>query len=220
MTPAISVKEVEARAFRATIQDGLWDVFVGCFALEFAVAPLLSPILGDFGSAAVFLPFFLLVYIAIWMLRKHVLAPRVGVMKYGAARRAKLLRVNALLVVVLLVAFVLGSLAAFRSAVMPGWSINAIFGVNILVVLGIVAYFLEFPHLYTYGALLALSPLAGEWLWVSMNVPHHGYPVTFGLSAAIIILAGLVKFVRLLRANPVPTEGSSSDEASDDRFTE
>jgi hypothetical protein len=212
MTQTISVKEVEAKAFRATVQDGLWDVLVGCFPLQFAVGVYLAPSLGDFWASAVFVPFWLLVYIAIRVVRKHVVAPRVGVMKFGAARKAKLIKVNLLAFVVLVAAMISGLLTSLYFDVMSGWIINLVFGLNILVLFGIGAYYLEFPHLYIYGALLALSPLVGEWLWVNMNVPHHGYPVTFGATAAIIILAGLVKFVRLLRENPVPVAVSSSEE--------
>jgi hypothetical protein len=42
---------------------------------------------------------------------------------------------------------------------------------------------------------------------------HHGFPITFGTSAGIMILVGLVVFVHLLRNNPAPLEGIPSEEA-------
>jgi len=42
---------------------------------------------------------------------------------------------------------------------------------------------------------------------------HHGFPITFGTSAGIMILVGLVIFVRLLRDNPIPIEEIPSQEA-------
>jgi len=219
MPQTISLKKVEAKAFKASIHDGLWDVLIGCFVLQFAVAPLLSSSLGDFWSSAVFVPFLLLVYIAVRAVRKRVVAPRAGVVKYGAARRTMLIKLNALAFVVLLVAFLLGILSALYFDVVPSWIPSAVFGAIILVLLGTAAHFLDFPHLYIYGALAALSPLAGEWLWRNMSVPHHGFPVTFGATAAIIITVGLVKFARHLRDNPIPEGESSSEEVRDGHVT-
>lgn len=47
--------------------------------------------------------------------------------------------------------------------------------------------------------------MIGEWLWTQGYATHHGFPITFGISAGIMILVGLAVFVRLLRDNPVPT---------------
>jgi len=89
---------------------------------------------------------------------------------------------------------------------MPGWVHTARFGLVLLICFSVAAYFLDFTHLYLYGVLIALSPVVGEWLWTHAHIPHHGYPVTFSATAAIIVIIGLVKFVRLLRAYPQPVE--------------
>jgi hypothetical protein len=86
----------------------------------------------------------------------------------------------------------------------PSWIHVARFSFVVLLGFSVAAYFLNFTRLYLYGVLIALSPLVGEWLWVYMEVPHHGFPVTFGITAGIIILTGLVKFTRLLRHYPIP----------------
>jgi hypothetical protein len=59
--------------------------------------------------------------------------------------------------------------------------------------------------------LVGLSPLAGEWLWSRGYAPHHGFPVTFGALAGIIILAGAVLFVRFLRENFLDGDDLSSE---------
>lgn len=57
MSQQISLKEAERKAFRSKYNDGLWDILLGCFFLMFAVAPYLSPTLGDFWSSVAFVPF-------------------------------------------------------------------------------------------------------------------------------------------------------------------
>ena len=90
MVQKISLKEAERKVFRATLQDGLLDIFIGCIVLQFAIAPLLSSRLGDFWSSIVFLPFWALVYGVIWLVRKSIVAPRLGSVKFGSARKTRL----------------------------------------------------------------------------------------------------------------------------------
>jgi len=78
------------------------------------------------------------------------------------------------------------------------------------------AYLLDFKRLYFYGLLVGIGPLVGEWLWSQGRVTHHGFPITFGISSAIMILTGLAVFSRFLRDNPLYFEGIPSEETSDD----
>jgi hypothetical protein len=86
-------------------------------------------------------------------------------------------------------------------------------GLILLVGFSLAAYLLDFRRLYLYGLLVWLAPLVGEWLYTNYQVPHHGFPITFGLVAAIMILTGLVLFVRLLRDNPLPGPQASAEGA-------
>jgi hypothetical protein len=40
MQTPVSLKTAERKVFQTTFADGLWDVFIGCFALQFAIAQL------------------------------------------------------------------------------------------------------------------------------------------------------------------------------------
>ena len=205
MSQPRSLQDAERKVFRTVYQDGLWDLFLGCVVLMMAVAPLLSISLGDFWSSVVFLPFFGLVALAIWLTRKHVIAPRVGVVKFGPARKRKLRRFNLVMLVVNVIALVLGIVFALRSTV-PGQWVAVVLGLIWLLGFSAAAYLLDFGRLYVYGLLACLSALVGEWLYTYHNVPHHGWPVTFGITAGIMVLTGLVIFVRLLRDNPLPDQ--------------
>ena len=46
----------------------------------------------------------------------------------------------------------------------------------------------------------------GEWLYTNRGASHHGFPITFGITAGIIILTGLATLVRLVLKHPVPTK--------------
>jgi len=205
MSQPKSLQEAERKVFRTVYQDGLWDLFLGGIPLMMAVGPLLSVSLGDWWSSAVFLSFWGLVALALWLIRKHVIAPRVGVVKFGPARKRKLRRFNLVMLVVNVIALVLGIAFALRSTV-PGQWVAVVLGLSLLLGSSAAAYLLDFGRLYVYGLLACLSALVGEWLYTKHNVPHHGWPVTFGITAGIMILTGVVIFVRLLRDNPLPEQ--------------
>jgi len=207
MQTPISLKSAERQAFQSTFADGLWDVFIGCFALQFAIAPLLSETLGDFWSSAIFLPFWGLVYLAIWLVRKHVLAPRLGTVSFGKARRAKMRKFSMVMVAVNALVLLVGFLLALNFNQIPGFGIASLFSLLLLASFSLAAWLLDFPRLYVYGLLLFVAPLLGEWLYANLGFSHHGYPVVFGIAAGLIILTGLVNFLRVLSNHPTIDAG-------------
>jgi predicted small integral membrane protein len=206
MLQQVNLKDAERKVFITISNDGLVDIFLGCFFLMFTIAPYLSTRLGDFWSSAVFLPFWALVYLAIWLTRKYVVRPRIGMVKFGQTRKKKLMTFTLIMLLINLLALVLGVIAAMTFKQVPGQMISVIFGLILLIGFSIAAYFLDFYRLYIYGLLAGISPLIGEWLWNHGYATHHGFPITFGTVAGIMITAGLIVFIRLLRNNPIPAE--------------
>ena len=218
MSEKISLKEAEKQVFAATFQDGLWDVLIGLFVLAFALAPVLSDPLGDFWSSAVLFGTWPLIWAIIVAIRRYVVAPRVGVVRFGQARIRRLMRFNMVMAGVLVVALLLGFASALLHESQLGavlaWVPMAALGLMWLVLCSIAAYFLDYPWLYVYGALLLGATLIGEWLYRTHGVGHHGVPLTFGLSAALAIAVGLVRFARLLRDHPLPGDSANSEAGS------
>jgi hypothetical protein len=214
MSQKISLKEAERKAFRLAFQDGLWDVLIGCFVSMFAIAPLLSVSLGDFWSSVIFLPVWGLAYLVIWLLRKYVVKPRIGVVKYGPVRRVRLMRFTLIMLLGNLAFFVLGIVAALNFEFLPGRIYPLILGLFLLFAFSMAAYLLDFPRLYVYGLLLASSSLVGEWLYLAYGFAHHGFPATFGFTSGIMILTGAVTFARFLHDNPLPDPEPPRESAS------
>jgi len=206
MNTPVSLKTAERKAFRTTLADGLWDIFIACFLLQFAIAPLFSADLGDFWSSAVFLPFWGLVYLAIWLVRKYVVKPRIGTVKFGFVRQKKLRTFTLFMLVMNILAFIVGAVVAlvvsFQDRAQFGWLISLVLGLQVLVGFSLAGYLLDTPRFYLYGLMLLVAPPIGEWLYQRHGFSHHGYPVVFGFGAAVLILTGLVLFLRLLKNNP------------------
>jgi hypothetical protein len=204
MQDNVVLKDAEQRAFRATLDHGLWDLLLGCCTLVFVIVPFLSSRWGDFWSSFLLVPVFGIAYFALGWLKRAIVTPRVGVVEFRPPRLARLRRFNVILVVAMTLALTLGLLSASNIS-WPGWVHAASFALVVLMAFGIAAYFLGFARLYLYGALLAASPFVGEWLYRRTEVPHHGLPVTLGITATVMIAVGLTKFFSVLRSSPMPS---------------
>ena len=216
MQTPISLKSIERKSFQTTFADGLWDVLIACLPLQFAIAQLLSKSLGDFWSSAVFLPFWAVVYLAIWLARKYLIRPRLGTVTIGKIRQKKLRLFTIVMLIVNCLALIVGFLAAYGFMSGGGKSLDLsraipfMLGFSFLAMFSFTAFILNYPRLYLYGLLLFIAPLVGEWLYRNHGATHHGYPIVFGFSAGVMILTGFILFIRLLITNPVietPVEG-------------
>ncbi|MFC1971053.1 hypothetical protein ACFLV0_03860 [Chloroflexota bacterium] len=205
MSEKLSLKNAERKVFRAASHDGLWDIIIAGFALEFAVAPLLSPALGDFWSSAVFVPFLGLLFLAAWLTRKYVVKPRTGVVKFGKQRIGRMKKFTLVMLIVNVLALILGTIVALYFHALSGQMVAIIFGLILLIGFSLAGYFLDYIRLYVYGLLLGITPFVGEWLYSNYNASHHGFPITFGFISGVIFLAGLITFIRFLHKNPVDT---------------
>jgi hypothetical protein len=206
MNNQISLKEVERKVFISFFQDGLVDIFLGFFFTQFVIAPYLSESLGDFWSSAVFVPIWGLLFILLWLVRKYVVKPRVGEVKFGKWRKNRLMRFNVIILIVLLASAILAALSAAVFDLLPAW-VNLAplsFSIVLLVSFSLAGFFLNYPLFYVYGVILAAAPIVGEWLWANTNVTHHGFPVTFGFASGVMILVGLLRLTRLLLDHPLP----------------
>ena len=214
MTEKISLKKAEQKVFTSTFNDGLWDIFLGCFFLLFALAPLLSTRLGDFWSSAVFAPFWGLMYLAIWLVRRYIVRPRLGRVKFSQQRVARLMKLSRVMLIINIVALALCLIVALSFSRLPSQTPTVILALILLIGFSLAAYFLDFSRLYLYGLLVGAAPFVGEWLYINLGATHHGFPITFGIAAGLMMLTGLVIFVRFLRNNPVVHSEGGLDEHS------
>ncbi|KAA3660969.1 MAG: hypothetical protein DWQ04_17845 [Chloroflexi bacterium] len=211
MSSNMSLKEAERKAFRSTFQDGLWDVYLGFVFLLFGIGPLIQVSADNdwILSLGYFVPLVLLFVAA----KKYITTPRIGRAKFSQARKRKVKKVRLLL----LFSVVLGTIIYLMGATGDGFAgsfaklpiVLLVFTVNVLLIFWLGAYFLDFSRLYVYGALLGLSFPAGFFLMERGIVADETRP--FILTSSIMIVVGIVLFVRFLRENPPIDENSLSE---------
>jgi hypothetical protein len=201
----------EREAFRSVVDTGLWDILLASVVSMLAIGPLLSRHLGDFWSAAVFLPVWLGLFLLLRTVQERWVVPRVGVVRFGEERKARMKRFSLVLLVFNLIAFALGVVAALRAGQSELWIFPLGFSLTVLVFASLAALAMQIPRIFAYGLLLAIGAPIGEWLFRHGYASHHGFPVVFGGIAILIALIGLAKLWRVLRTHPpIPSEPASA----------
>jgi hypothetical protein len=147
-----------------------------------------------------------LAWLAFWAGKKFITTPRMGHVKFGPQRKAKLKKTRAVLFLSVLlgvITFVLRAVWNIEWAAIPipayVWAVQAI------VVFGLGAYFLDVSRFYAYGVLYAIPLPVGIGLLQNTGLPGFMF-LPFGVSGVVMVLIGAVLFIRFLRDYPLLPE--------------
>lgn len=214
MSTQLDLKEIERKAVHSTYQDGLLDI---CIALVLgSMALLMFNVVQDDGSWLYVALAFLGVgaaQLVFWAGKKFVTLPRMGQVKFGEIRRKRTKTLALILVVVVLIQVGIVLLTAGVWAV-PAWgdkfqelfpgrsttdllvaTVGALFvGPTMMAI----AYFTDFPRGYYVALVMTLGVFLMIWFW---------QPLIQVGAAILILIPGLVLFVRFLRQYPLIPAG-------------
>jgi MFS family permease len=211
MSQQISLKNAERKAFQSTYQDGLTDMLWGLYLLFGNSSVVILYNLGVEGLKK-YIPMFIIMGISIlgfWAAKKYIVTPRIGTVKFGPRRVKKIKRMRFVLAVAVLATFALLLLTIagiFNPASWqwPGWSVDLGFGIFVFLVCSFIAYTMDYPRLYLYGLLMGLSIPVSVLLEAYAGI---SFPIAWVISGGIILVVGLITFIRFLRRYPLPNEG-------------
>jgi hypothetical protein len=208
----INLKELERKAFRATFQDGLWDVYLGLIVIFMAF--FLSHPDEGYGAWNILLLMggYGLAYLIFWAGKKYITLPRMGQVIFGPIRKQKKTTL----------AIILGGGVAVQAGIVllsvAGWlnpefgtkingflqtsnlerlTVAAIGGLFVGPAMILIAFFNDFARGYYIAILMSLATFLMIWL----NQPI--YPVILG---GLIVVPGLVLFLRFLQKYPLHRE--------------
>ena len=210
MSQNINLKELERKAWRSVVQDGLWDIYLGLLLLAMAISALLSDVgFSESLGMAIFIGLEVLAMLVLWAGKKFITVPRMGRVKFGSKRKAKLNWVRVVLFLSVLVGAGVFLVVSAMRGNRPGWLNAAFFApavwvVNAIVVFSLGAYFLDFSRLYLIGLMYALA--------VPLDIVFRKFSdidlsfLAFGVPAMVILIIGLVVFTRFLRDYPLLPE--------------
>lgn len=209
LSSQLNLKEIERKAFRSTYQDGLLDMHYGLIVICMAIF-VYRPATG-YSPLNIFLST-LLIFLSsslFWAGKKYVTLPRMGQVRFGPVReqRKKTLAIILGIFVLIQAGLVglttLGWLNRDAGAQLNGYinepssSLLVVAAIGSLMVgssMIVSAYFSDFSRGYYSAILMAIA----VFLMIYLNQPF--YPIVIG---GLILLPGLVLFVRFIRNHPL-----------------
>ena len=205
MVENVDLKEIEKKAWRATYQDGLWDIYMGLLITGFALIFYLNFL----GLEEPLLIFFLCCWVTIPILilsfgKKFITPKRIGSVKFGKKRKKTKKRLTYFLtanVFILLMFLILTQLGLFELIPLEGLMVPLFFGLFISIPLSIVAYFLDFSRLYVYAIIFGLGYLLSELFYPIVGAPLDSF-LSFGVPGIIITLIGVYFLISFLKKYP------------------
>ncbi len=207
MSGILDLKQIERKAYRSTYQDGVWDIYVGLIAAGLAIYVHRPESGYSAANLAWFVATFIVAQVFFWAAKRFITLPRMGQVRFGEIRQHKKKTLAIVLgIVVLIQTGVVGlttfgwlnpNLGAklFGEVSLEHLAVSALGSLFVGPPMLFIAYINDFPRGYYSAILLALA----VFLMIYFNQPVYALIV-----AGLILVPGVVLFIRFLRQYPVP----------------
>ena len=206
MLNKINLKEIEKKAYRSTFQDGLWDIYLGILLINLSILPwIVENYLSVMQVAMVGIFVTILAMIIFFGGKKLITVPRMGLIKFGQGRKAKLKKIRAVMFLSVIVGILLFIFAKYMTTIAGVPTPFLIFSANCRIVFGLGAYFMNFERLYFYGFFYAL-PLPFGFLMMKNSYPVENVILISIIPGLIMVIIGSILFFQFLRKYPNPTK--------------
>jgi cytochrome bd-type quinol oxidase subunit 2 len=193
MEQEINLKQLERKAWKSYHQDGLWDVFFGILLLSLGVTALTN-------SNTVHVVLTLAALAVFFCGKRFVTVPRMGLVAFGAERKAKKTKIAAVLTLTFVLGVALYIVVTLSSGAVEWMRDQTVLfplgvGVMMLAVFTLMGCWMDFGRMYFIGLVFALA-------FTGMMLLHN--PIVFFVAGTVVLLPGLFIFVRFLRRYPLP----------------
>lgn len=216
-THSLRLKEAERKAYRlSTSQDGLYDIFIGAYIVLMSAAPWLDENgLRSPWNVALTITLGMLILLSVVLLKKFIVAPRIGLVRYGVDRKKRMKKLAAGMAVTFLLTLVLFGMTVsaiyFREPIFNGsleWSfpldiVHTAAGVFIFALFCVIGYMNDYPRMYFYGFLFGLGYVVSTAL---QDITGNPFYWPWALAGLVAVVIGIVLFIRFLREYPLPQE--------------
>jgi len=214
MAQTLDIKNAEKQVLRlATFEDGLWEIYLGLFFILMSFYSVTREILGPLLNAAFILGMLLLLVGFVWIAKKRITQPRIGLVKLGTQAKKKIKTANIVTWALVLATFTLLILSANSLIREPTWEqlpqwlsdfdIDLIFALITIGIFSLIGYYTGIARFYLHGVLLGAGNFATTVL-LFYNDVQFGWPIA--LAGLIIALIGASVLMKFLQERPLPSE--------------
>jgi hypothetical protein len=213
MTEKLNLKELERKAWRSFFDDGLWDIYLGLLLALMGISAFMSVLeLSEAMHMGIYIGLLIVVMLAFWAAKRFITVPRIGRVKFGSERKKRRIKTSLVLFASVVFGFilflVLGGVARGDVSRALPWDVivPAAWALNMLLVFGLMGYFLEFERLYFTGLVYAIVLPLDAILRKTTGLRIVPYMLLF--AGLLIVAVGIVYLTRFLRNYPVIQEGT------------
>ncbi|MFX1571798.1 MAG: hypothetical protein ACFFB0_03540 [Promethearchaeota archaeon] len=212
MPEDIDLTVLEKKVYQRYFEDGIWDLFLGMIIFSLGFAPLFSLFINIPDPWNYIFPALgvnILALLIFFFGKKYITVPRIGFVKFGPKRKAKQKKLRLFLFIVFIINIIL--------IILPITGISSHIQIeqyilSLLIGFGaftlpfcVVAYFLDFTRLYYYAFSIGLGFFLTELLASTFGGPFNMSLIFCGIGGIILII-GLIYFIRFLKQNPLPKD--------------
>ncbi|MFX1495252.1 MAG: hypothetical protein ACFFBZ_13280 [Promethearchaeota archaeon] len=205
----LDIKSLEKKVYRSFFEDGFWDIFIGMLLLGFSLGwtRIIFDILEPLDIMIISIIWNTITFLIFYLGKKFITIPRIGIVKFGQKRKARQKKLKIFLLINVVFGCVVFILTFFGLL-----EILAIWGSLTPLLIGlisytfpftIIAYFLQFNRLYIYALMGGFSFFISDVIYSILGSPLDSI-IGFGVPGGIIVLIGLIFFIKFLRKYPKP----------------
>ena len=215
----VRIEEAERQAFQlSTSQDGLYDIFIGSYIILLSTLPWLDEnSLGFPWNIVLVMGVGFLIFFGILLIKKFVVSPRIGQVRFGKKRRQRSKRLTFGMIIIFLLTVGLFDMTVsaiyFREPLLNdplSWSfpidiVHTAAGVFIFGIFCLIGYMNNYERLYFYGFLFGLGYIVSTTL---QDITGNPFYWPWALSGIVVAVTGITIFIRFLRKYPFPKNGT------------
>ncbi|MHA2034925.1 MAG: hypothetical protein ACW972_04895 [Promethearchaeota archaeon] len=210
MANSVDLKVIEKKAYRSYFMDGIWDIFIGMIFLNLGIGPLFILLFNlpeIWNTIIISLGWNILAFLIFYLGKKYITIPRIGFVKFGSKRKAKMIKLKIFLFGVFilnLILFILPFTGITDYIHIDRYFLILGIGLGMFIFpFSIIAYFLDFTRLYFYAFSAGIGLILAESLEQIVGNPF-GSIIIFGCIGGIIVAIGLSYLILFLRKYPMP----------------
>lgn len=202
----MGLKELERKVFMSYFKDGLWDIYGAIMLLGFGLTMVT-------GWDYLMLVFAVLAVVLL-LIRKRIVPPRLGQVKFSSERQTKTKRSIVIAIVIGTVTMLIGLVFFVLSYTnnMPGWLelwmgdyFFVAFGGVLALLVTIATYIVGVWRYYVYAALIFIA-----FVFASRLRPDDMESIPILIAGGIILISGAVILTRFLHKYPLPPRETDS----------
>jgi len=204
MDRTFSLRKLEKSSWKASFRSGLIEIAIGLVLVVSSICHIFDDLRNYF------MPLYLIPVLLFILIKKNIVIPRMGMVKFSKQRRRKSKLFHIVITAILLFLVLLTVLSA--TANLPEYIAPKIIITSaILLICFATAYFLDFTRLFLYGIIIAGAFNLNEFLRENPgSLPDGSY--AYLMASIVFLITGGVIFFRFLKKCPSPAEGKDYDE--------